>query len=111
AARSPCSWYRRSSSLSLSPPGALGSHRDFLREADPVPVHVHVVDGRLEHAAKAERLAALALDLVEQPGRERADARLERTVAHRHPNGDLTHVGVEAVEDRIERDLEVLENL
>src|SRR5437016_1471042 len=83
AARSPCSWYLRSSSLSLSPTGAT-SNRDLLREADPVAVDMHVVDRRLEHASQRQRLILFALDLVEHAARERPDPGLELAVAHRH---------------------------
>src|SRR5205823_9304119 len=65
AARSPCSWYRRSSSLSLSPTGRHTSDRDLLREAHPIVVDVHVVDGRVEYAAQGQHVVLLAFDLLE----------------------------------------------
>src|SRR2546421_8270772 len=111
AARSPCSWYRRSSSLSLSPTGRHTSDRDLLREAHPIVVDVHVVEGRVEYAAQGQHVVLLAFDLLEHGAPERAHVRHELAVVHGHPDRDLAVVKHEAVEDRVERDLEVREIL
>src|SRR3954465_14689519 len=70
-----------------------------------------VVDGGGEHPAERQRLVLLALDLVEHPARKRAELRHELVVVHGHPHRDLAGLELEAVEDGIERELEVLEVL
>src|SRR5690348_17052469 len=102
--RSPCSWYRRRRTLSFS-----AMPRDLLRQADPLAVDVHVLDSRVEHAPDPEPVVGLALDLVEQRRRQRADDRLQLAVVDRHPHGDVSRGRVGPIEDRVERDLEVRE--
>src|SRR6478672_121137 len=89
AARSPCSWYRRRRSLSLSAIAAPAAHRDPLRQADRVAVDVNVVDGGLEHAPQAQLVVGLSFDLVQHARVERPDPRDERAVAHGHAHGDV----------------------
>src|SRR3954447_25433222 len=106
AARSPSSWYRRSRILSLS-----AMSRDLLGQVNELAVDVNVVDRRLEHTAQAQGAVLLLLDLVEQRRGERTDARLERPLSQCHLHRDVPGLGVGTVEDRVERDLEVLEVL
>src|SRR5205807_3709068 len=98
-------------SLSLSAMGGPPSHSHLLRQADRVAVYVDVVDGGLEHAAQAELVVLRALDLFEDGGRQRTDPRLERAVAQGHANRDVPRRELAATEDRVERDLQILEVL
>src|SRR3954452_17334055 len=104
ACRSPCSWYRRRRTLSFS---AMTVH--LLQQPHAVALDLHVVHDRPPDAAQAQLVVVLApfelCDDVDWP-----DGRLERAVAERHRDGHLT-VSPCAVEDRRERELEVLERL
>src|SRR5665213_527395 len=111
AARSPSSWYLRRRSLSLSATSVPTSRGHLLREADRIAVHVHVVNRRLEHTAQTQHVVLLQLDLVEHVRRQRADARLQRTVADRHANCDVPGLELTAAENGVEGDLQVLEVL
>src|SRR5437870_1696753 len=106
ACRSPCSWYRRRRALSFS---ATAGH--LLRQPHPLAVDVHVLHGRVEDAPDPEALSGLTLDLVEQPRGQRPDEGLELAVEECHPDGDVTRGRIGLVEDRVERDLQVLEVL
>src|SRR4051812_34502376 len=107
ARRGPGSWYRRRRIFSFSSPCS-----DLLRPPPPVSPPPDVVDGRVEDAAQAERVAfRLVLDLVEDAGGERADERLERAVVQAHANGDVAVLGLRSVEDRVEGQLQVLQVL
>src|SRR6516225_1751563 len=105
ACRSPSSWYRRSKTLSFS---AIDG-RHLLRQQHPVPVDVHLVDRRLEHAAQAQPAGgAAAYELVQRAPWQRPHPRRKRAVAGAHRHRQLT-ASVVAVEERVERDLQVLE--
>src|SRR3954453_9584316 len=106
ACRSPCSWYRRRRILSFS-----ATARHLLRQAHPGPVDVNVVHRRLEHPAQPDAAVLVVLDLVEDIRREWTDDGLELTLARRHPDRDVTGTRISTAEDRIERELEVLEVL
>src|SRR5215210_6385217 len=84
AARSPCSWYRRSSTLSFFS-GTSGCALDRFRELDPAPVaalgDVDAVDRRLEHTLERDALAGLVGETVDRRHvvlAERPDRRAQR---------------------------------
>src|SRR5690349_24700522 len=84
---------------------------DLLREPHILAVDVDLLDRRLQDAPHPQRAVRLARDLVEKPCGQRPDDGVERAIPERHADRDVARERVGAVEDRVERDLEVLEVL
>src|SRR5262245_7519419 len=82
---------------------------DPLRETNRVAVDSHVVDDRREEPPQAHPFrVVVALELV--PEIEWADSSLDRVVAEHDRDGQVL-AGPDAVEDRSERELEILQRL
>ena len=79
---------------------------DLLDQANVVAVDLNVVHDRPEDAAQAELVPFISGELVREI--DRADARLERSVAQCHPHGHLA-LGPRTIENGGQRELEVLE--
>ena len=90
---------------------AVGNPLRRSTQATDALAHARVVDGRVEQPAEAQCLAGVAFELRDGALADRPDRDVDRAVADTEEDADLPVTILVVLEQRAERELEVVERL